>query len=249
MADKWRLLFGMQGAMNRYKGPTYSDRLATFLNGLSPHQLLANIASLLNLCINTRFATSYSRGLPSRATVMRAAARRYQLDPALVGAIILVEQWDQSRNEDSADYQGAMSVIGKNTSIGLGQVVISTAKEKNLFSELLPPSLLSSLTHRQIATLLTCDEFNIFAVAKFLRQSANEGALKDPRSQGILDTVTAFPNINMKAYAQHSSTWPMDNIAALASEYTSVQWDGQFVFGWSDLMRVAYQNIKLGRLL
>jgi hypothetical protein len=53
----------------------------------------------------------------------------------------------------------------------------------------------------------------------------------------------------MRAYAQHFSTWPMDNIAAVASEYTSRQWDGKFVYLWSDLMKLAYEHIKLGGIL
>ena len=167
----------------------------------------------------------------------------------MVAAIILVEQWDQSRNEDAADYQGAMSIIGKNSSIGLGQIVVSTAKNGDLFSDLLPAALRASLTERQIANLLTCDEFNIFGVAKFVRRVANAGALKSLTSPEIGQTIAAYPGINMNAYANHSSTWSEDNIAALASEYTSTAWDGQFVFLWSDLMRLAYRHIKFGGIL
>ncbi|MFO5890474.1 EamA family transporter, partial [Klebsiella pneumoniae] len=44
-----------------------------------------------------------------------------------IGAIILAEQRDQTRDEDAKDYQAAVSIKSANTSIGLGQVVVSTA--------------------------------------------------------------------------------------------------------------------------
>lgn len=53
----------------------------------------------------------------------------------------------------------------------------------------------------------------------------------------------------MGAYAQHSRKWPMANIEALASEYTSLEWDGGFVVLWSEMMRFAYQHIELGKIL
>ena len=61
--------------------------------------------------------------------------------------------------------------------------------------------------------------------------------------------VRLFGLCAMAAYSQHSSTWPMANVEAIASEYTSAQWDGKFVFLWSDLMYLAYDQIKLGRVL
>jgi hypothetical protein len=249
LGDQWKLYRGDPGTMARYKGPTFSGDITKYLGTLNSSELIVQARSLVNMCINTRFTYAYAHGVPSRGDVMRAAARQYSLDPALVGAIILVEQWDQSRNEDAADYQGAASIVGKNTSIGLGQIVVSTAKKKNLFSDLLPTSIGAGLTQDQTAALLACDEFNIFGVAKFLRFVANQGALQDINSTTTKRTIQQYPGINMGAYAQASSRWPMANIEAIASEYTSSQWDGSFVLLWSDLMRLAYQHIKLGRIL
>jgi len=42
-----------------------------------------------------------------------------------------------------------------------------------LFSDLLSPGTRGRLAHDQIARLLDSDEFNIFAVAKYIRQVAN----------------------------------------------------------------------------
>ena len=197
---------------------------------------------MLQMQISTIFAHSYPGSLPPRASVVRAAAKEHSLKPELVASIILVEQWDQSKNEDAADYQSAVSVMSKNTSIGLGQVVVSTAKRHELFSDLLSSGVRSALTHEQIATLLASDEFNIFAVAKFLRHVADQGATKDINH--MPNTKAEYPNINMPAYSQHSKNWNSDNIKAIASEYTSRQWDDGLVLYWSDLMDLAYRQIQ-----
>ncbi|HEY6880228.1 MAG TPA: hypothetical protein VI299_19525 [Polyangiales bacterium] len=140
-------------------------------------------------------------------------------------------------------------MIRKNSSIGLGQVVVSTAKNSNLFSDLLPGTVGGALTHDQVATLLSSDEFNIFAVAKFLRSVADRGALQDINAPSTRRTVKTFPGIDMAAYSGHSATWPIANVAAIASEYTSAQWDGRFVLLWSELMTIAYRHIKRNGIL
>ncbi|MEO0970171.1 MAG: hypothetical protein AAFX80_18035, partial [Cyanobacteria bacterium J06639_18] len=56
-------------------------------------------------------------------------------------------------------------------------------------------------------------------------------------------THAIFPNIDMKAYANHSSTWPDDNIRALASEYTSRAWDDGISQGWANFVFEAYKDV------
>ena len=85
----------------------------------------------------------------------------------MLSAFILAEQRDQSRNEDAKDLIAATSFKRANTSIGLGQVVVSTARRNDLFADLLSKPTRTSLSHEQIARLLASDEFNIFAVAKY----------------------------------------------------------------------------------
>lgn len=177
---------------------------------------------------------------------LKQAAKEHDLKPELVASIILVEQWDQSKNEDAADYQSAVSVMSKNTSIELGQVVVSTAKRHELFSDLLNSGARSALTHKQIATLLASDEFNIFAVAKFLRHVADQGATKNINH--LPNTKSEYPNINMPAHSQHSRNWNNDNIKTIASEYTSRQWDDGLVVYWSDLIDLAYKQIQNARV-
>jgi hypothetical protein len=76
--------------------------------------------------------------------------------------MVLAEQRDQSSNEDAKDYTAAVSMKRANTSIGLGQVVVSTAMRNDLFADLLPASVRSGLEHKQVAKYLTSDEFNLF---------------------------------------------------------------------------------------
>jgi len=116
---------------------------------------------------------SYSGSIPGRSDMVMLAAAQYNLDPSTLAAFILAEQRDQSRNEDAKDLIAATSAKKANTSIGLGQVVVSTARRNDLFSDLLSPGTRGRLAHDQIARLLDSDEFNIFAVAKYIRQVAN----------------------------------------------------------------------------
>jgi hypothetical protein len=133
-------------------------------------------------------------------------------------------------------------VLGKNFSIGLGQVVVSTAKNNDLFAGLLSPALRGSLDQDKIAALLASDEFNIFAVARYIRKVADDGSKKAIAS--LPATQAEYPNINMAAYARNSSTWPDDNIRALGSEYTSKPWDDGLVPDWGESVFEAYKDVK-----
>jgi hypothetical protein len=90
--------------------------------------------------------------------------------------------------------------------------------------------------------LLTSDEFNIFAVARYMRKVANVGASKNIAS--LPATQAVFPGINMSAYTGNSRTWPDDNIRALASEYTSRPWDDRVFVGWANFVFEAYRNVN-----
>ena len=76
--------------------------------------------------LGTIYPTSYGRLLPTRAAVVKAAATRHDLQPELIAAFLLAKQRDQSQYEDAKDIVGATSPVKQNTSIELGQVVIST---------------------------------------------------------------------------------------------------------------------------
>ena len=233
------LLMGHDGTEAAYSNPIPGD-LGAYLRGLSAAQRVDQARVLVNQPISTVFPGIYG-SLPRRAQVMAAAGRVHQLQPELIAAFILAEQRDQSRNEDAKDYEAATSIMQANTSIGLGQVVVSTAERNDLFQDLLPTSVTGTLSHNQVATLLASDEFNIFATARYIRLVANQA--RGINISTLPQTQSDFPGINMGAYGGHSRHWPTDNVRALASEYTSRAWDDRTSTGWAWFVNQGFQTI------
>lgn len=240
LSDQVLMAAGHDATRARYSNPIPGS-LPAYLATLSPTQRRQQAELLVRQSIVSIVPHSYGARLPSRADVMRLAAAQHNLHPALLAAFILAEQRDQSRNEDAKDLTAATSILQANTSIGLGQVVVSTARGEDLFSDLLSASFRSSLNHTCIAMLLASDEFNIFAVAKYIRLVANRAAGRPIAS--LPNTKRAFPGINMAAYAANSRTWPDDNIRALGSEYTSAPWDDRLSVGWGNFVYEAYRDV------
>lgn len=216
--------------------------LPGYLATLSANERREQAITLLNQQIVTFVPSSYAAGIPDRSDVVGWAAKVYDLDGATLAAFILAEQRDQSRNEDAKDYVAATSAVEADTSIGLGQVKISTVTRHDLFADLLSTSARKKLTHKQIARLLASDEFNIFAVAKYIRIVADSGATKSIAK--LTKTKAKFPNINLAAFSKNSSAWPTDNIKALGSEYTSKPWDDRLSLGWGDFVFEARRDIQ-----
>lgn len=239
LLDGLKMFFDDEATLSRYDNPL--GGLDTYLSGLSSDDRRLQAELLLNQPIQSIYAGAYGENVPSRAQVMTAAATKYGLDPKLVGAIILAEQRDQSANEDGAEYQGARQ-IGKNSSIGLGQIVVSTARKHDLLSDLYPKEQLDMMSDAEIAMLLTSDEVNIFATAKYLHILAEQGASTDPAT--IPYTMTQYPGIDLNAYAAPNTPWPMDNIKAIGSEYTSRPWDDKLSTGWGSFVGEAYQDVS-----
>ena len=135
--------------------------------------------AFLNMPIVTKDPDAYCNELPSRASVIRAAACRYGIHPKYLASFLIMENSDQTVNEDKADYQGGVGYFGygKNTSIGIGQIQINNALKGGgeIFSDLLPKILRTS-RRKRIANYLSSDEYAIFAVAKYIRDTANAGA-------------------------------------------------------------------------
>jgi hypothetical protein len=213
------------------------------LAGLSSSDRSDQAELMLRQRISTIDAAGYNGQIPSRAQIITVAANAHNLHPEMIAGFLLAEQRDQSRNEDAKDYLGARSrIMQGNTSLGLGQVVVSTARRGDLFEDTLSSGTRSSLSHRDIAELLVSDEYNILAAARYIRQTANAGAIVSIAT--LPNTQAEFPAINMAAYANHSSTWPADNIRALASEYTSTAWDDNLSPGWPGFVYAAYQDVR-----
>ena len=208
----------------------------------SAQERLRQAARITSLPIATLFDSIYLNGRPSRSAIMRVAARKYRLTPEVIGAIILAEQRDQSRNEDKLDYTAATHLVARRTtSIGLGQVRDDTAQRTDLFSGLLERRRRQALNNSQIATLLTSDEFNIFAVAKYIRHVADLVGKKTAKD--LPYTARIFPGINFGAYARAANTWPSANVAALGAEYTSRPWDDR-VTGWGSFVGEAFADMS-----
>jgi hypothetical protein len=233
------------------KNPISSDLLG-YLRGLTPAERLGQAQQVVCQPISTIVPKVYAGGIPGRAFVMGKAGDAYQLEGRLIAAAILTEARDQSRREDGGEYQAAR-LLGRNTSIGLGQVVVSTARRGRLFSDLLSASLERRLSHPQIASLLASDEFNIFAVAKYVRSVADSADATPAASRAVFQMWQA--GIDFSAFRRHSRHWPIENVRALGSEYTSRPWDARIVTrpdgssgirgivaGWGELWGRAYET-------
>lgn len=241
LADQFGLLRGDEETTRRYSNPIPGS-LPGYLSSLSSQDRSRQAQLMLGQPISTVMPEIYGDRLPSRADVVRAAAAKYNLEPELVAGFILAEQRDQSGREDAKDYTAATSVKQGNTSIGLGQVVISTARRNRLFSDLVSDRTQSAMSHDDTARLLADDTANIFAVAKYIRQVADDGA-----GRSIADlpaTRTKFPAINLQNYRGNSRQWPADNVRALGSEYTSRAWDDNLSPGWGDFVYEAYRDVQ-----
>jgi hypothetical protein len=200
---------------------------------------------LLNQPIATIHKDAYGDALPTRAEVIGAAAARYNLDPAVLSGMILNEQRDQSRREDLADYAGA--TLGKgDTSIGLGQIMVSTAMKNgsDLLSDTVDPKTRASLTHNDVAKLLTSDDHNIFATARYLRGLADAGAKIGADPKALLVTRSVLPNVDFAAYA--GKAWNDDNIRAIGSEYSSKPWDDVLmpIHNWPEYVLDAVDDVR-----
>jgi hypothetical protein len=238
--DSARLLAGDKAARVEYSNPL--GDLPAYLATLTPTQRRQQAQLLTQRPISTVEAESYAGQIPSRAQIMRAAASVTNLHPPMIAAIILAEQRDQSRNEDRADYTASTSLMQRDTSLGLGQVLPSTAKRNNLFSDLMSTSPRSNLNHDAISVLLVSDEYNIFATARYIRRVADMGAAMLPAS--LPKTVAAFPSLSLSAYQNNSLSWPEDNVAVIGMYYTSRPWtDDLRSEGWGEFVRQAYRDV------
>ena len=248
LEDQALLAVGHVGTVATYSNPL--GHLSAYLGGLSGTRRTQQAELLLKRPIASVEAASYGGNLPSRAQVIRAAAGAHNLHGSLLAAFILAEQRDQTQAEDAKDYQGATSLLQGNTSIGLGQVVVSTARSRDLFADLVTTptrtarglNKTSGSGHGETATLLASDEYNIFAAARYIRQVADRGSTLSLAT--LPNTAATYPGISLPAYAGNSSTWPPDNIRALGSEYTSTAWDDSLHPAWGEFVYQAYLDVS-----
>ncbi len=225
-----RVMDALQPTVDSYKNPlSENPAVSGDPKDLFDEQTRTRQAQLLlNQPISTIHGDAYGDRIPTRAEVISAAAAKYNLDPAVLSGVILHEQRDQSQKEDAADFGGA-TLAGRDTSIGLGQILMSTGTRNNaeLLSDTVDPETRANLSRNDVARLLTSDEHNIYATARYLRSVADQGAAAGSDPAALPNTRRDFPGIDFSQYA--GSNWSDANIRAIASEYTSRPWDDRNV--------------------
>jgi hypothetical protein len=226
-----------------YSNPLAGVPLGLHLETLTSDARKAQVELVFKAPVNSTMGEVYGGRFPTRADVVKAAAKAYNLEPELIAAFIMAEQRDQSQLEDGKDYKAAVSIARADTSIGLGQVKVSTAKNYDLFAKLMSEYTRKSLGHVKTAELLTDDAVNIFAVAAYIRKVAD--AAGATTIDKLPQTKKVYPGLNLEAFKRNSSEWPADNIEALGSEYTSKPWDDKKLFpGWGYFVHEAYKDVK-----
>jgi hypothetical protein len=251
LGDQWRLLNEDANTTARYSNPIPGS-LPGYLSGLSEADRARQAELFLRQPISSPMVDVWGTTPPTRAEVIEAAARRYNLDPATLAAFLLAEQRDQSRNEDLKDIAAATNA-GHNSSIGLGQVVISTARDNQLFNDAVSPEVMRQAGTRTMTRFLSDDAMNIFAAARYIRQVADQGAglslaeleARTRAAEGSSATPVSlrFPGFEPTRYSGNSRGWGDGNIAALASEYTSRAWDGRWSPGWGPFVVEARRDV------
>ena len=110
------------------------------------------------------------------------------------------------------------------------------------------------LSHNDTALLLADDTANIFAVAKYIRSVADAAGAAPPEVRARFQGY--FPGVDFDKFSGHSSTWPIQNVQALGSEYTSAPWyhrpgsNPPFVDspGWGRFVGEAYRDVQASRV-
>ncbi len=157
----------------RYDNPL--GGLDTYLAGLSPADRTRQAELFLQQPVASPMSEVWGPAPPTRAQVIEVAARRYNLDPATVAGFLLAEQRDQSQLEDAKDYAAVVNA-NHNGSVGLGQIVISTARNKDLFADTVSPETMRQAGNPAVARMLSDDVVSIFGAARYIRQVADAGA-------------------------------------------------------------------------
>jgi len=174
--------------------------------------------------------------------VVTAAAGANNLSPEVVSAFLLAESRDQSQNEDAKDMLAAKT-LGHNSSIGLGQVVVSTARRHALFDQLLGAGGTAKLSESEVAEALADDVFNIYATAKYIRIVADLGSKLDPAS--LPRTLADFPGLELNTLAGNSAAWSGDTVGALGKYYASRPWtDSPLSTGWGWFVSEAFKDVS-----
>ncbi len=243
--DKFKLAVKHKPTRLLYSGPISSSgrflSLESYLNLVGQFHRKQQAELLLRLPITSAIDQYYGGRIPSRAQVITTAAALHGLRPEMLAAFFLAEQRDQSRYKDAAEYYGATSILQADLTLGLGQLTVSAIKRHNLFCDLLSERVCSKLSRKEIVLLILSEEFNIFAVARYIRQMADLGSTLQPTK--VEFTRRYFPKIDLPKLSENSSDWPDDNIRLIASNYTSTPWNDLPYAAWAEFVIEAYRDV------
>jgi hypothetical protein len=172
--EKWQKTDELPGSTSsRYSNPV--GGLQTYLDGLPPGDRARQAELFLRQPIASPMGDVWGATPPTRAQVIEVAARQYNLDPATLSGFLLAEQRDQSALEDAKDYAAVVNGF-HNGSVGLGQIVISTARNNQLFADTVSPQTMRVAGDPAVARMLSDDVVSIFGAARYIRQTADAGA-------------------------------------------------------------------------
>ena len=257
--EKWRGTDEEPGSTSaRYDNP-----LGALDTGLSPADRARQAELFLRQPVASPMSDVWGPTPPTRAQVIEVAARTYNLDPATLAGFLLAEQRDQSQLEDAKDY-AAVANANHNGSVGLGQIVISTARKDDLLADTVSPDTMRKAGNPAVARMLSDDVVSIFGAANYIRRVADAGAaiptsVLDQRTRdmaiaqgfdpatlpangtGMVDSL--FTGFDPTQYAGNSALWSRGNLSALGSEYTSRAWDGGWSTGWGNFVAQARDDV------
>ena len=168
---------------------------------------------------------------------IKSSAVANRLTPEFLAAIIVTEQNALNVWDAFGDVPGAM--LGRNTSIGLGQIQVNRAIEFNL---------VDTTDRSEVISRLRNPELNIEATARFLRIMADMA-----EDSGAQAGYTTYLGVRLADYKLDGSQWDYNNdntVILMGSEYTSAPWDfvgyqeGLDVYEyWGELVLSNYREI------
>ncbi len=160
---------------------------------------------------------------------IKSSAIKNRLRPELVAAIIATEQYYLGWSDVLGDAPRARR--GHDSSIGLGQIRISTAIQHNL---------VDSSDREEIIKRLMDPERNIEATARYIRIVAD-------MAEG---SKSYNPGVNFALYKHHGDEWDYNNpytVILIGSEYNSTPWDSYYTDWWGEQVLRNFRSIEKGR--
>ncbi len=213
--------------------PASAGDWSTYLAKLGAKDRLLQAKLVLRRPLTTLMPTIWGPLPPARAELIAVAARQYGQEPALLAALLLAEQRDQSAQEEAKHY--ARAAEGAPSSfLGLGQVALPALTHHALLSEVLAPEVLRHASPLHLARLLADDALNIMASAKYLRIVTQAHPPPPPPPE--------------EADADRDGTPPENPLHALAARYTGRAREPSRAATWGHFVHEAYCDVKAARV-